>query len=527
MQVQDLAAPAPGEQKEADDIRRGSVHRTFSHAGVKHRVKAADFLPRKKPGHLPSRIPPDAPGRVDRNVPAENRMIQDPRQGVGDSIGAARRTAAVLVEPTVHSGACDPVERQCPEGRQKLGFQSAVHTFPGRGFEMVVTRRLPFFLGKVTEFWHGHFHGFILSATDLLLQADFKAFEPCILHSFQADGAKTVALGPAGGAAVIHPGPITRWLDPDAETGGLRVPDRVLGRARSESARIGMGQSNSSRRSSRRSSRCIFWHRSRLPGEDRGNGFNRLPDRRMVEMRVFQRRRRIVVTEEFGNRGDRCAIQEGHRGVAVPEVMQPDIAKTGLIPYLLPLIMDHLRVKETPPSPCREYPRATPGKPIQYPAGRRRQPDRPRPSLGVAQIQVSFAIVGPFEGEYFVAAATGEKQDPDRCDLQRAGIIMLTQYGTEPSHFFRREKALASAPSVSLDADTGIRSLRTIAVEFGPVHENAEHGCGAVGGEGRRMKRGEPLLHVPLRDSGDLHVPEPGQDLVRILVNVITDSGLR
>ena len=192
--------------------------------------------------------------------------------------------------------------------RQKLGFKSTVHTFPGKGFEMVVTRSLPFFFDKITEFGHGHFHGFIRSATDLLLQTDFKAFEPCILHCFQADGAKTVALGPAGGAAVIHPGPIARWLHPDAETGGLRVPDRVLGRSRSEPARIGIGQPNSSRRSSR----CIFWHPSRLPGEDRGNGFYRLPDHRMVEMRVFQRRRRIVVAEEFGNRGDRCAIHESH-----------------------------------------------------------------------------------------------------------------------------------------------------------------------------------------------------------------------
>ena len=305
-------------------------------------------------------------------------MIQDPRQGVEGSIGAARRTTDVLIKPLVDAGARDPVERQCPEIRQKSGFQSAVHAFPGSRFQTVATCRLPFFLDKVTEFGHGHFHGFIWSATDLLLQADFKAFEPRILYCFQADGAKTVAPGAAGSAAVIHPGSIARWLDPDAETGGLRVPDCVLGLARSEPARIGIGQSNSSR--------CIFWHRSRLPGEDRGNGFYRLSDRRVAEMRVFQRRGRIVVAEEFGNRGDRCAIQEGHRCVAVPEVMQPDIAKPGLIPYLPPVILDHRRVKETPPSPCREYPRATPGKPIQYPAGRRRQPDRPQPGLGVAQI---------------------------------------------------------------------------------------------------------------------------------------------
>ena len=427
-------------------------------------------------------------------------------------IGAARRTATVLIKPTVDRGARDPVERQCPEIRQKLGFQSVVHAFPGRGFKMVVTRRLPFSLDEVTEFGHGHFHGFIRSLAGLVPELEFKAFEPRILHRFQADGAKTVAPGTASDAAVIHPCPIAGWLDPDTEAGCFRVPDRVLGLARSEPARIGVGQSNSSRR--------IFWHRSCLPGEDRSNCLDRRAHRSMVEMRVFQRRGRIVVAEEPGNRGNRRAIQEGHRGVAVPEVMQPDIAKSGLVSHLLPVISDHRRVKKTPPSPCRKYPRATPGKPIQYPAGRRRQPDRPRPGLGVAQIQVSLAVVGPFEGEDFVAAATGQEQQPDRCDLNWMIRFMPTQYGAEPLHLFRREKALASAPSVSPDADTGVGTLRAIAINLGLPEENAEHGRRPVGGEGRRMKRGEPLFHVPLGDSGDLHVPEPGQDLILEIITI-------
>ncbi len=244
----------------------------------------------------------------------------------------------------------------------------------------------------------------------------------------------------------------------------------------------------------------------------------------MVEMRVFQRRGRIVMAEESGNRGDRCAIQDSHRGVAVPEVMQPDIAKSGLVPHLLPVISDHLRVKKTPPSPCREYPRATSGKPIQYPAGRRRQPDRPRPGLGVAQIQVPLAIVGPFEGEDFVATAPGQEQQPDCCDLQRAGILMPTQYGAEPLHFFRREKAFPATPPVSSDTDTGVGTLRAIAINLGLPEDNAEHGCRAVGGEGSHMERGVPLLDVPLGDPGDLHVPEPRQDLI-LEINTIDPSG--
>ena len=240
----------------------------------------------------------------------------------------------------------------------------------------------------------------------------------------------------------------------------------------------------------------------------------------MVEMRVFQRRGRIVVAEEPGNRGNCCAIQEGHRGVAVPKVMQPDIAKPGHAPNLIPVILYRGLAKETPPLPCREYPRATTGKPIQYPAGRGRQPDRPRPGLGVAQIQVPLAVVGPFEGEDFVAAAPGQEQQPDRCGLKRMIRFMPTQYGAEPLHFFRREKAFPATPPVSPDTHTGVGTLRAIAINLGLPEDNAEHGRRTVGAEGSRMERGEPLFHVPLRDFGDLHIPKPGQDLFLEIITI-------
>ena len=107
---------------------------------------------------------------------------------------------------------------------------------------------------------------------------------------------------------------------------------------------------------------------------------------------------------------------------------------------------------------------------------------------------------------------------------QRAGILMPTQYGAEPLHFFRREKALASAPSVSPDTHTGVGALWTIAVQFGSVQQNAEHGRRTVGGEGGRMKRGVPLLDVPLGDPGDLHVLEPGQNPV-LEIRTVDPSG--
>ena len=138
-----------------------------------------------------------------------------------------------------------------------------------------------------------------------------------------------------------------------------------------------------------------------------------------------------------------------------------------------------------------------------------------------------FTVVRPFECQDFVAAAPGQEQQPDRCDLQRAGILMLTQYGAEPLHFFRREKAFPATPPVSSDTDTGVGTLRAIAINFGLPEENAEHGRRAVGGEGSRMERGVPLLDVPLGDPGDLHVPEPGQDLVLEIKTVdLSGAGL-
>ena len=101
---------------------------------------------------------------------------------------------------------------------------------------------------------------------------------------------------------------------------------------------------------------------------------------------------------------------------------------------------------------------------------------------------------------------------------------MPTQYGAELSHFFRREKALASAPSVSPDTHTGVGALWTIAVQFSSVQQNAEHGRRTVGGEGGRMERGVPLLDVPSGDPGDLHVPEPGQNPV-LEIRTVDPSG--
>ncbi len=135
-------------------------------------------------------------------------------------------------------------------------------------------------------------------------------------------------------------------------------------------------------------------------------------------------------------------------------------------------------------------------------------------------LKVSLAIVGPFEGEDFVAAAPGQEQQPDRCDLQRAGILIPTQYGAEPLHFFRRKKALPATPPVSPDTDTGVGTLRAIAINLSLPEENAEHGRRAVGAEGSRMERGVPLLDVPLGDFGDLHVSEPGQNLILEIITI-------
>ena len=57
-------------------ISAASAYRILVHAVVKHRVKAADFLPRKKPGHLPFRIPPDALGRIAIDVEVSSQALK-------------------------------------------------------------------------------------------------------------------------------------------------------------------------------------------------------------------------------------------------------------------------------------------------------------------------------------------------------------------------------------------------------------------------------------------------------------------
>ena len=58
-------------------------------------------------------------------------------------LGAARRGAAVFVEPAVDAQAVDTVERQVSEGRQQLGSQGAAHALSRRRLVSIEAGRLP------------------------------------------------------------------------------------------------------------------------------------------------------------------------------------------------------------------------------------------------------------------------------------------------------------------------------------------------------------------------------------------------
>ena len=144
----------------------------------------------------------------------------------------------------------------------------------------------------------------------------------------------------------------------------------------------------------------------------------------MIEMGIFQCGGGVVVAEQPGDGGDRLAASERHRGVGVPEVMQPHIVQPGLGLQPPPEIHEG-RGCEAAPFPARgKNPRVPPGKAVQNPAGRGGQPDRARSRLGVAQVQMALAIVGPFERQDFTTAAAGKKQQADGSDFHRTVMLM-------------------------------------------------------------------------------------------------------
>ena len=126
LQAPDFTAPAARQQKQADDVGAWLPRRPLGHARIQGLMEEADFIPRQEAGHSRSGVPLHPAGGVGGDMAADECVVHDPRQGIERAVGAARRCAAVTVEPADDGGAGYPVQRQRAEGRKQLGLQMAV-----------------------------------------------------------------------------------------------------------------------------------------------------------------------------------------------------------------------------------------------------------------------------------------------------------------------------------------------------------------------------------------------------------------
>ena len=153
-------------------------------------------------------------------------VVHDPAEGVERVVGAARRGAAVFVEPAVDAHAVDTVEWQVSEGRQQLGSQGAAHALSRRRLVSIEARRLPRTGDeggegrRLAARAHGPVAGF-------LRDLDLQAFPAHLGDGLQRRRPQRDALRATVHLALIDVTAMPRRADTDAETGHAHIPDRV------------------------------------------------------------------------------------------------------------------------------------------------------------------------------------------------------------------------------------------------------------------------------------------------------------
>ena len=124
MQADDFAFATAGQQEKADNVDLLMLRRCGPLGigmTVKSVVESTEFLPRKKTGELLPRVGPDLSGRVCRDMPAGDRMVEDMAKGLQTVVGVARSGSAVVVEPSENHCGRDTVKSQAAKlGKQML-----------------------------------------------------------------------------------------------------------------------------------------------------------------------------------------------------------------------------------------------------------------------------------------------------------------------------------------------------------------------------------------------------------------------
>ena len=118
---------------------------------------------------------------------------------------------------------------------------------------------------------------------------------------------------------------------------------------------------------------------------------------------------------------------------------------------------------------------------------------------------------------FFVATDSRGQPDGSWSRLavpQEKMAVMPCQDRVQSAGFLPGEELFATAPPVPPDMPARIAAFRAIAIDFGFPHDHRQDRRRPVGGNGRRLGGGEPLLVIPACDGPDRLPPEPGKDLV-------------
>ena len=161
-------------------------------------------------------------------------------------------------------------------------------------------------------------------------------------------------------------------------------------------------------------------------------------------MGVFQRRLRIVVTEQPRRRRDGLALHDGDAVVAVPAVVKPDVGNLRLFPDPAPEPLEDDRRHRPARLRRGKDPSVLPGEPVQDGAGERGQPHGPGTRLAVAQEQAPLPVVGPLQRQYLGLAAAGQQQQADERRIARMPPFMRGEDVAETAKLRLRQEALPS-----------------------------------------------------------------------------------
>ena len=495
-EIHDLALAAAGEQQQTYDVGLLRLGRGAFSTSVEDMVKSGDFLAGEEPRHFPAGIAADAAHRVGLDMTESVGMVEDlPQQGEG-GVGGPRRGPAASLEPAERHAAGDAVETPGAEGRKQPAVQRASEPFlcgrlaaletvrlPRTGDEVPEQRRLPA-AGIVRIGGRGcRLHARAAYLLDLAERCRAERHFPNAPVRF----------------AVIDEGPAAGGADPDPEPGHLRIPYGIFARLRPEPDNAGVGQSFPPR------------HLSVLP-ENGAESVGGLLDRTVGKVGVFERRLRVVVTQQPGRGRDGFAPHDGDAGICVSKIVKPDIANVRFLPDPPPERLEHRQGERPPPLLGREDPSALAREPLQDGPCGRRQPDRPGAGLAVAQEQAPLPVVGPLQRPDLALSAAGEQQQADERDVARMPFFMVFEHLCETAKLRLRKKSLPSLAPVAPDAGAGIAVLRAVAVNLRLAHDDGEDRRGPVRRHRRCVQRAEPALHVLSRDVGYVHPAEPGKD---------------